>query len=339
MTRRTLLVLGVVLGALTISLILLNQNDDNASGDRAVFAPGLKAIANDASQISIVRSGTDDVTAVRSEGGTWELSSKGNYPADVGKLGQLISDLVDARILEEKTSNPENYARLGVADPGEDGAGTLVTVDAAGESYSVILGEPARGETRYAREPDNATSYLIDKNPAAPESASDWLVANIVDISSDRVARISIEHDDGESIRVEKSDETQSDFVIGDIPEGRELSYATIGNEIAGALADLQLADVRKAADAPAETMVQFDTWDGLRLNVDAITDNETTWLSFAAAPTGEDAQAEDEIAALNTRLSGWQYQVSDYKKDQLVRRWEDILKAEDPPEEAETAD
>lgn len=328
MTRRALQVLVAVVVGLLLLLLVVDRDPGDPSADRQALLPGLKALANDAQRISVHRSVEGDGVIIIRDNGTWTVTARDGYPADVGKLGQLIDALASARIVEEKTSNPANYAKLGVDDPANGGSGHLVAVAGPDFSYSVILGEAAQGDFRYARIPDQSTSYLIDRNPALPQSAGEWLEPDIVDIPASRVRRVSIAHADGDTIVIEKSEEAQTDFVVADVPAGRELSYATVGNGIAGALAGLELDDVRKRVDAPATTSVAFETWDGLRIAIDAVTDGESTWLAFAATSADVESASADDAARINERLSGWQYRVADYKKNLLVRRWEDLLKA-----------
>ena len=95
-----------------------------------------------------------------------------------------------------------------------------------------------------------------------------------------------------------------------------------------------------------------FETFDGLTITVTLFDEDESTWLGFSAATmpvAGEDsasaesieaagdtaaapAEAPDvaaEAAAINARVAGWQYELPDYKKNLLMRRWDDILKSE----------
>jgi hypothetical protein len=328
MTRKTVQVLVVTIVALVLLLLVLDRDSDDVSADREVLLPGFKETANDATRINISGSGGGDYVSMRREEGNWVVSERDGYAADVSELGQLISALANARVVEEKTSNPANYAKLGVDDPGDGGNGQLVVISGADFSYSIILGDTAQGAFRYARIPDEATSYLIDQDPSIPDSAGDWLRPGIIDIPSSRIRRVSVAHADGETIVIEKTDEEQTDFVVLDVPEGRELSYATVGNGMADGLAGLELDDVRKQVDAQASTSVDFDTWDGLRLNVEVVSEDETTLLAFSATTTDEESTAENEVVEINQRLAGWQYEVADYKKNLLARRWSDILKS-----------
>jgi hypothetical protein len=328
MTRKTIQVLVVTIVALVLLLLVLERDSDDVIADREFLLPEFREIANDAMRVNISGPDGDDYVSIRREEGNWIVSERDGYPADVSKLGQLISALANARVVEEKTSDPGNYAKLGVDDPGDGGKGRLVVVSGPSFSYSIILGDTAQGTFRYARIPDEATSYLIDQDPSIPDSAGEWLLPGIIDIPSSRMQRLTVAHADGETLVIEKTDVEQTDFVVRDVPEGRELSYATVGNGMADGLASLELDDVRKHVDVQASTSVNFDTWDGLRLAVEVVSDDETTWLAFSATTADEESTAGSEAVEINERLSGWQYQVADYKKNLLVRRWDDILKS-----------
>lgn len=332
MTRKTVQVLVTIIVALVLLLLVLDRDHDDVFLDRTVLLPGFKDVANKAQSVRITRASEDQGVSISREDERWIVSDRHGYPADMNTLGELVEALANARIVEEKTSNPAHYARLGVDDPGDGGNGARVTVSGPDFTFSVILGDTAQREFRYARVADQATSYLIDQNPSIPDSAGEWLVANIVDIPASRVRKLAITHADGETIVIEKTDEEQTDFAVLDVPDGRELSYATVGNGMAGALAGLELDEVQKRVDAPPATLVDVDTWDGLRVSVEIVTGDEddATWLAFTATATDGDSAAATEAAAINGRLAGWHYQVADYKKNLLLRRWDDILKTAD---------
>lgn len=347
MSRKTLQVLIAVVVGLVLTLLVLDSTDRNdAPNEAGPLLPGLKSRANEVEQVRISRSAGEESVTIRRDGGAWVVSDRDDYPADVGKLRQLIIALADASIVEEKTSNPEQYEKLGVDDPAEGGDGARVFAGGEGFSYEVILGDSAQRDFRYARLPDQATSYLIDKNPTVPDSVGDWLLPDIVDISAERVRKVSILHADGDSIVIEKGARDLTDFAVLDVPEDRELSYATVGNGVAGALSQLKLDDVRARRDAAAATTTVFETWDGLEITAAVTSDEGASWVAFAigtvpvvpsaeataddAAGAGEPAKVDDEANELNERLSAWQFRLPDYKKNLLLRRWDDILKAVD---------
>ena len=288
MTRKNIQVLAAVVVALVLLLVVLDTGDDRDAdtGTRPLLA-GFETHANDARRIHVQHPEAEGFTLQRGEDG-WVVSARDAYPADVATLRQLIIALADAGIVEDKTSNPDFYERLAVDDPEDGGSGTKIEIAGEGFSYSVILGNTAQRNFRYARLPDQATSHLIDRNPDVPENVEDWLVPEVLDVPADRIRSVSIAHADGETIAVAKADEELTDFSVLDVPDGRELSYATVGNGIAGALANLELEDVRAAVESTADTRLRFETWDGLELIVEVSAevgaDGDEHWVSFAAA-------------------------------------------------------
>jgi len=344
-TRRALYILLGVAALLAAAVLLLRVAERSATAPGAMpLLPGFETHANEIDSIRIA-TGTDDHTVtLHRDGDRWVVSERNDYPADIGKLRQLVVALAEARILEEKTSDPGRYARLGLeTSPGEDGA---IEVDISGDAFSqsIFFGKSPQRDTRYVRLADDATSYLVDRNPEIPRDAGQWLLPGIIDIGADRVQRVTIEHGDEEPIIVEKASQELTDFSVRNVPQGRELSYPTVGNGIAGVLAGLNLQDVRKARDMTPSTTVVVETWNGVRVEAAIATDGDETWVAFAAStaaaePSGDgdekatDAQADrqaaaDEARTIGERVSGWQYRVTDQKKNLLTRRWDDILKA-----------
>jgi hypothetical protein len=323
-----------VLAALIIGLVLVllalrgNDGSDVATGQPLL--PELQAAANTATQVVIRASGSDEAVTIQRTEDRWTVGERGNYAADVSKLRQLVIALADADVVEEKTSNPEQYEKLGVGDPDNGGTGTKVTISGPDYAYTVILGNKTQGKFRYVRVDGNPTSYLIDKDPTLPSSADDWLLADILDIAAQRVQKVSISHADGETIVIAKDDQQQTDFVVRDIPDGRKLSYPTVANGIAGALGALKLEGVRARIAAPATTTVAYALWNGVTIGAEVVADGDQSWVSFAATMAGEEAGAADEAAAINARLDGWQYRLPEYKQNLLTRRWDDILQAAD---------
>lgn len=330
MSRRTVPILAAIIVGLLLVLLALRGNDGSDVVAGRPLLPELKAVANSATQVVIQGSDAGDVVTLQRNDDRWTVSERGNYAADVGKLRQLVIALTDANIVEEKTSNPEQYEKLGVGGPDSGGNGSTVTISGPGFAYAVILGNKTQGKFRYARVVDAETSYLIDTDPTLPSSADDWLLPDILDVAAQRVQKVSTTHADGETIVMAKDNQQQTDFVVLDIPAGRKLSYPTVANGIAGALGALKLEGVRAQVTAPAATTVEYLLWDGFTITAKVVADGDQFWISFAAAVAGDAADAAQEVADINRRLDGWQYQLPEFKKNLFVRRWDDILQAAD---------
>ncbi|HNP34794.1 MAG TPA: DUF4340 domain-containing protein [Woeseiaceae bacterium] len=364
------LLTAVVVLLVVVVLLLQTKDEPGTSPTGEIFLSDFANQADDAESIRIIRNNMQPVE-IRRDGVRWLVSNRDDYPADIGKLRNLFIALSKAQVVEEKTSNPDYYSRLGVDDPEKGGSGSKLVIDGDGFNYSIIIGTSAQGTFRYVRLADAETSYMVDQNFLVPESVGDWLQPTIIDIEPDRVRRVTIHNSDGETIEIEKNAEDDTEFSVLAIPEGRELSYPTVANGIAGALKGLTLDDVRKAAPGDAETTdvestTVFETWDGQIVTTTLSNDGDETWIGFQArqAPGTVPAELADDTAdaasgdaegtdqastteanektsiqhetvdEINARLSGWQYQIADFKKNLLTRRWSDLLKAVDTDSE-----
>jgi hypothetical protein len=341
MSRKTIQVLAATIVVLIVLLYAIRSNDGSDAGSATrLLIPDLESVANTATDIRISGASGDPDVQIHRDGDTWLIGARDDYAADLGKIRQLIIALADAKIMEEKTSDEDKYARLGVGDPENGGDGLEVSIAGPEFSYSVILGKTAQRKSRYARIKGEAVSYLIDQNPDIPSTAAKWLLTDLVDIDSKRIKSVSISHVGGDTLRIEKDTQEQNDFVVRDVPKNRELSYSTVGNGIASALGNLKLEDVRKQVDSPAATTTVYRTWDGLMLTVGIVNEDGAAWATFSASDAAEAAGPDEtpapdasgraaEAEAINTRLSGWQYRLPEYKTGLITREWKDILKAD----------
>jgi hypothetical protein len=274
---RNVKILAVVVLILFGTLFALNsgdRSDTSRSGD--VLFPELKSRLNDIKVVTITDA--EGEIALRREAdedgnspaGRWIAPDYGGYPVDTASLRRLLLAIADARKLEQKTSDPELYERLGVQDPRESGGdGVLVSARDDNAAIALILGDTAQGEFRYARIPDQAPSWLISQNPALPADRAGWLLPGIVDIDASRIESAVIRHTDGEVVAIRKANADEVNFEVENIPEGRELRYPSIANSIGAVLGNLTLEDVRRAdslARDAAISTAEFRTFDGLEL-------------------------------------------------------------------------
>jgi hypothetical protein len=328
MNKGNVKALAIGAAILIVILIVMQWSDTDTASDGRLLLPDLKTHINDISSLTVTRGGDENAIVISKAADGWLIASRDDYPADIGTLRELLLALADAKIVERKTSNPERYDQLGLRDPEiEDSKAVRLQLVGADREYDVIIGDAAQGGYRYVRVGDDPQTWLIDRNPSLPMTPGAWLLRNIVDIKSADIRSVTISHPDGEQIRINKESAEASDFDVADIPEGRELSYATVANGIAGVLNALALDDVRKAADVGTDPVTTtFETFDGARIIVNTEKSDDESWITVAASSIDEEIEA---VAAINARVAGWQFRIPQYKANQLTRRWEDILKPE----------
>jgi hypothetical protein len=350
MSKRTVAILGAALVVL-LALVIFGQRGSAPAGSGSELVPDLKAALGDIERVTVVKANGETVATLEKRPDNWVVADKHGYVANAAKLRQALTALAEARTLEQKTSNPDLYARLGVEDvTAQNAAGVSVALTAPGhELPTIILGNAEGSKFRYARRAGEAQSYLIDRNPDVPRAAAQWLDSLIIDVRSDRVRDVTITHGDGEVVHLSKASPELANFEVADVPQGRELSYPGVANVIGNALRELNLEDVEPAA-APADkpTIVEFRTFDGLVVRVTGEKSDDANWITLeasvdaaqaaaatpaaapaegAAASTPPAADPNAEAARINAKVGGWRYKIAGYQYDQMTRRMADLLK------------
>ncbi|HED64608.1 MAG TPA: DUF4340 domain-containing protein, partial [Planctomycetes bacterium] len=283
------------------------------------------------------------------------------YPVDFTKVKELVLSMARLEIAEPKTSKPEYFARLGVEAPDAEGSdSTLVTLmDGSGESLaSLVIGKAGKGGRGVLVRPaDQDQVYLCKERLSANTQPTSWIDREILRLESDRVQSISIQHTDGPDVEIARDPENHTQFKLLSVPEGREPTFPGVANGVGTAVSYLGLDDVRPSQDLDLDGgLVATTTYrctDGLQLTIRTSKVEDETWIRVAAsfeepevvgpmpetegddeADSGEDdAMDPDKVRAeveeLNARLSGWAFQIPQYKADVIGKKLEDLLRKE----------
>src|SRR5256714_2330015 len=213
MQSRSLILLAsatVVLVAIAISML--------ASGDRGVSraAPGqpafpaLAAKLGDVASVTLSRNGTT-MTLIR-DGDSWLVAEKGNYPANAGKISQIVRAMADLTLVEPKTQNPDLYPRLEVEEP-DHGKSALVVVKAksGGDLAQAIVGKRrydrlgAGNDGVYLRKPGEAQTWLARGTLDPSGDPASWLDRQIIDISEKKIAKVTLTQPDGTKLVISRA--------------------------------------------------------------------------------------------------------------------------------------
>ena len=355
MNAQRLSILGAAAVVVLAAGIWLSNRQSGASQDGAptTLYPALKSELNATQSVSLYTPGdVHAVELVRTAAG-WTVSQRAGYPADDTKLRKLLTDIADAKIYEEKTSTPANYPSLGVEDV-SDAKASGIRIDVKGPAVpvSLIVGKQASGgRSHYVRRAGEAQSWLIDKSLDTSATPDAWLRKEILDVTADRVQAASVAIGATREYTAEKASRAAADFTVGALPKGKELSSAAAANTFATALAGLTLTDVKPAAefnDQPA-ARATIRTFDGLVVQLSGWKRGEDYYLaatpSYDAAlakrfevptePPKEGASAPEqkrpdvaaEVTQAAQRLSGWVYEIPQYKYDAIFKPLDELLK------------
>jgi hypothetical protein len=303
--------------------------------------PDLAAKLHDAAKLEITHQGKQTVVEKRPDG-TWGIAAMHDYPVQEAKLRGVLTGLTELRLLEPRTGDPAEYARLGVDDPNgaSSSADLLRLVDAGGQPIlAVIVGHRrVRSQANvpddvYVRRPEEAQSWLAEGSLQIDPDASAWLDRDVLNIAQDRIASVVVGDDALVFGRVDGK------FTLTRPAEHPKLDDYKVDN-VARALETVTLQSVKADAEAPSDPAghAVFTTTDGLEIKVTLLHADKDVWARFAVS--GPD-KVKAEADRLSARLAGWTYQIGSWKEKSLVPAMDDLKApeaAKPPPATPEAA-
>ncbi|MGO9332265.1 MAG: hypothetical protein ACLQJ0_29715 [Steroidobacteraceae bacterium] len=114
--RRFLMLLAAALIGLTLALYFSGQRHLSHDSQGGLLLPKLREELNGVSAVTIRKGAAKPTVSLRHSADQWTVAELDNYPADSLKLRRLLLALSEARLTEEKTSNPASYPIIGVED-------------------------------------------------------------------------------------------------------------------------------------------------------------------------------------------------------------------------------
>jgi hypothetical protein len=191
MSRQQFIALTVAaLIAISAALFFSTRRNSPPDVHGAPLLPALAGELDTISSLSVLKGSATPTVTVHKQGDQWTVAERANYPADVSKVRKLLLALNDAKIREEKTSNPDNYAIIGVEDASKAGAtGAQIELTAKSGKLGVIVGKPA-GQGNYVRRPAEKVSYVAEPGISFEAEPRFWIDTRLLDIASDKIQSI-----------------------------------------------------------------------------------------------------------------------------------------------------
>lgn len=326
-----LAVATVVLVALAIAAL--------ATGDRGASRapPGVRALPaladkfGDVASVSVMHDGS--TVTLRRDGNSWEVAEKGNYPANVTKVTQVVLAMADLELVEPKTQKPDLYSRLEVEDPGKGKSSVVSVKDKSGTTLAALIVGKRRydrlgagNDGVYVRKPGNPQAWLARGTLDPSGDMSSWLERRILDVPEKRIAKVVLTQADGTKLVISRPSADAKFAVEGAPPDAKFKSETTTAGP-AMALETLDLDDVKPAAELPVPdkevVTAAFTTFDGLTVDMRLIDRDKTSWVAISATGTGA---TEDEAKKLDEKVSRWTYAIPSYKANYIKTKLADLL-------------
>lgn len=339
MNSRTLIILGLFIVAVGLTAALSRNETVAAEGNVGQpLMPGLDEKLNEVDKV--VLRGTTGVVTLSRTGDDWGVVERDGYSADFADLTELMTTLARAKYTERKTARAENLSRMGLLDVGADESKSVVVeIQAGTDNHVVMLGDRASGRTgQYVRFPPDTQVWEIDQYANVEEGPENWIESTVLNVTSDRVERVVVNHADGESIEVVRRD---GEFRFDALAEGEELKYSTVSSELARALVNLRITDVvlDASVDWAQAATANYVCTDGLVVTSRVVENDGKYFLRLDASTSQEAQDVSAEVKAEAEKIaakSKWQFEIAQFTYTDLSKRRVDLLKPAAEPESSE---
>jgi hypothetical protein len=306
------------------------RNTGEPSAEGTAFLPQLASGLGTVSEIDLAKGTPAPGVTLHRAGEGWTVAQRADYPADAAKVKKLLLSLADAKIVEEKTSNPANFPIIGVEDPSKPGAaGTQITLIAQDGKRSVIVGKPV-GDGNFARRGGEDKSFAVAPGISADVEPRAWIDGRLLDVPAAQIQSIDEKPAAGAGYSLHRLKAGEDGFAFdGAPPAGRKLLDPKGLAPSPTVLGSLGADDVAAAGDIDFSKPSQavFTLTDGNVITVTGAVAGDKRWL---AVKTTKDA-------AFNTKAQNRAFEVASYRFDAIFRPLEQLLvpketKAAAPP-------
>jgi len=295
------------------------RSDDET---RAALLPGLAAGIAAVDGVTIRHGGATPSVELRKMGSAWSVAERDDYPADIPKLRRLLLALADARVVEQKTANPANYAVLGVEDPASPGAtgaeiSLLTQAGAHAAAHAVIVGK-STGDGAYVRLAGVAQSELVKPSISVETDPHYWIDASLFDVPVATIAALEVHPSAGPGYVLRRAAANATDFMLAGVPPGRTALGSNLLAPSPAAFGNLTAEDVAAVTSvdfsAPATATLSLSDGNVLTLRGSAVGDKR--WITVASS----------RDAALSSKTQGRAYALAAYRYDAIFRPLEQLL-------------
>ncbi len=342
MSKKGILILFVVTVVVIAAAGLIRSPSRNGGQPvQGAYFPELLEQSNKVGKV-VIKDGNTATTIVK-EGDQWVIAEKGNYPASMDKVRELVLGLARLQRLEGKTSNPDLYAKLKLDDISNPGstAKLVQLMNSPEQSMAVLLvgkekqiqGNSSRRQF-YVRSPGDPQAWLVEGSLPKMEGATAWMEASIFGPDTGQIRAITVSTA-GESWTVARESPESEVYALDAVAAGEEIESQYAINQIARSFADLTLENVRPvstAGDGALNTRVIAVTFDDVRFVLDVNKEAEQYYGRIRAEymPPGE---PEDSVAKnvkrWNELWQSWEYELKDYQVESVIVPRQNLIKAD----------
>jgi hypothetical protein len=333
MSRQRLVVLMIAaLVAIVGALYLSTQRNLPRDPHGLALLPSLAGELDTVTALS-VRKGSAAPVTVQKQGDQWTVAERANYPADVAKVHKLVLALSEAKIREEKTSDPANYAVIGVEDPTQPNAtGAQIELTAKDGKLAVIVGKSA-GQGSFVRRAGEKVSYSVEPAISFEAEPRYWIDTRLLDVPADKIQSIEFKPAGSPAYAVRRvpappaaaapaaaaaTPPAPPKFALEGTPSGRQAADEQTLTPSPTILSSLAAEDVAAVGDIDFSkpSVVTITMSDGGTLTFTGAVIGDKHWIQVAAS----------KDTALNAKATGRAFEIAGYRYDLIFKPLEQLL-------------
>ncbi len=333
-----ILVACLIIGASAYYFSTANKSINSVEKIGTAFIPGLLAKLNDVATIEITKANDQVLATLLKNEDSWVVKEKKQFPADITKIRASLLAIAEAKILEQKTSNPDLYAKLGVEDvANKDAQGIKAVIQYGDNKGEIIVGNPGPqiNKTRYVRHANNTTSWLIDRKIDLNYDSAHWLRKDILSVEPDEMREVVIELADGSKLEIKNTNLEENKFEVTNLSDPESQVVDAEIHQVTNALSSFQLLDI--AADnsifveGQKKLEASYRLKSGIVIDIDAYEVDQEHFVALNIYGEKIDDQAIDEsvkkkIEQLQAKTTGWIYKIPNVTYDSMNKSESDVL-------------
>jgi hypothetical protein len=328
--QRFLQLLGAAILCIAAGWYLAAQRNGSQDAPGVALLPKLTGEANAITAVTIRKGAATPAVTVHKSGDRWTVAERADYPADVTKLRKLLQSLRDAKIVEEKTSDPSRFQSIGVEDPAAPGTlGVEITLLAPAGNIGVIVGKPL-GSGNFVRRSGEKVAYSVEPGISVESEPRYWIDAKLLDLQSANIQRIDVTLQGSAGYSLRRANPSDNTYSLDAVPAGRK---ALDGHALApspSTFGGLTAEDVAAASDIDfgKSSQANLTLADGNVIGITGAIAGEKRWILVKA---GKDA----ELAA---KVQGRAFEIAPYRYDAIFKPLEQLLEPKPAPNPGKSA-
>ena len=364
MTNRKLAVLGIVAAGMLVWAAVQHRVSKVKSPSRIKWKDSYLIQGLETSKIAgvVIGKGTNPVR-LKQQGTGFVVASKEGYPALTSKINDLITSLIDIRIIEVVTDSADYHESLSVTE--EKSQNVIKFLDKDEKVITgVIVGTSRFGEemtfdtrSTYVRLISDDRVFLAKDVPLSGGSATDYIDKELVDVKESEIAKVTVTSPERSyTLRIEDSNNTDV-VLVGAPAERKQKDYDC--KQVFRTLMSLTFSDVMKESSASG---LKFDheyvceLKDKRIYTFEVAKKDDKTYVKCAAKYTGEVPKKEQRVESpeelkvkegklvawnqaetFTKKCSGWVYEIPSWRAGNLTRKFAELL--EEPKKEEDKKD